>query len=124
MRQGCKFFLAALLLAVPSSAGDVKPSVSIRVSPQTFLIGSINRKHPMVVTCTVPRHEANRRVIAHLGDFTQSERQIDGLDSFVTFRFEFTQVPCDVAVAACELHAQGFPYVIATTPITIAGCEQ
>lgn len=77
----------------------------------------------VTVICTVPRHEANRRVQAVLANYTSSERQLEGENSPVTFRFEFRHVPCDTDGAACILTDNLGGQASATTPMDVKGCD-
>jgi hypothetical protein len=84
-------FILLFLTAAP------KP-VTIKVSRTVLYPGD-----SLVVTCSVPRHEDNRKIEGILVDYTSSEHQLNGADSAITHRFEFKKVPEDTDTAACRL---------------------
>lgn len=94
-----RFILPALLFFALLFNKPAQP-VSIKVDHTVMFAGG-----DLVVTCSVPRHEDNRKVEALLlPDYTSSEHQLDGSDrDFVTHRFLFKRVPAEVTSAACQL---------------------
>jgi hypothetical protein len=92
--------------------------VSIRVGPHILQAGQ-----GVTVICTVPRHPDNRRITATITGYTSSERQIDGDDAPVTFRFSFVHVPCDVDAAVCVLQDSLGGQATASSQLLITGCD-
>lgn len=109
-----KLTLLAFLLASAAPS----PRISIRVGPQVLQAGQ-----GVTVTCTVPRHVENRRITAMLANYTSSERQIEGENAPVTFRFTFNHIPCDVDAAVCVLQDNLGGQTAASAQLLITGCD-
>lgn len=89
--------MRTLLLALLFLSSALKP-ITIKVNRTVLYPGDT-----LVVTCSVPRHEDNRKVEGVLADYTSSEHQLDGEASAITHRFEFKKIPPDVEIAGCRL---------------------
>lgn len=92
--------------------------VSIAVLPSVLMPGDAIR-----VTCTVPKHPDNRRLLIALPGYSSSDRPIDGSDAAITHRMIFQHVPCDVELAACVVVDNLGKEYPATTQIRVAGCD-
>lgn len=76
------------------------------------------------ITCWVPRHEDNRKVIIAIPYHRSTERQIEGTKAPSMFRVLMQDVPCLPQVEAqCTLHRTLDTHV-AKTDIHMVGCDQ
>jgi hypothetical protein len=95
----------AVLPRVEIGMGYIEPigpapkvdKIAIVVKPSVLMPGGT-----LVLTCHVPRDPDNRTLVYGVTGFRENlQRQIDGADAPITWRFEMPHVPCDVGPAYC-----------------------
>lgn len=87
------FLLVALSLVLGAT-----PPVTVRVTPQVLMGGAT-----VFVTCRVAPHAGNRELRAGIGNYTETGRQLEGLDAPITHMFKFEHLPCDAEGAYCAV---------------------
>lgn len=106
-----RFALALVLLSAAH--------VSIRVKPQVIFHDT-----SFWLTCLVPPDSRNRVLDYGVVDFREhSQRQLDGLQSRITWQFLIEHVPCDVGPAYCQVGRSDGSWERAIADIQIAGCN-
>ncbi len=88
-----RFYLVALGLALGAT-----PPVTVRVTPSVLMGGA-----SVYITCRVAPHSGNRELRAGIGNYTETGRQLEGLNAPITHMFRFDHVPCDAEAAYCTL---------------------
>jgi hypothetical protein len=86
-------FAAALLSAIIASGDEM---VKIRLSA-----GVVQTGNTLQITCTVPRHESNRKLGVGIVDDSASERDLEGASAPVTHYFRFKPSICGENIAYC-----------------------
>lgn len=94
--------------------------VTIAVTPRVMQVGATIR-----ITCTVPRHADNRWLtIAVPGSGYSSTRQLDGEAEKITHVAYVQHMECGEQVAVCDVADNLDRHFVASTQLTVAGCEE
>lgn len=107
-------WLLALLFVLPTDA----PRVSIYLVNPVVMAGSLLR-----IVCKVPRHPENRLLIYGVPNYTQSERQLNGANSQISWQVDIPAIPCEAERAFCTVRTLGFEDATDAKTIQVAGCE-
>lgn len=77
------------------------------------------------LTCHVPRHPDNRKLIFGITDFRDnSERDLEGERSMVTWKTLMTHVPCEAGDAYCIVVKSDGSRERVVSNLVISGCEE
>lgn len=93
--------------------------VTVSLYPRIVQVGAAMR-----MTCRVPRQPDNRRLLYGVVNFRDSERQLEGENSQVTWEVFVDHVPCEIGKAYCTVVRSDGTYETSTLQPVVAGCEE
>lgn len=92
--------------------------IAVSVNPAVLMAGGT-----VILKCRVPADVDNRRIGFGLLDYSESERDVEGDRSPVTFMTTIQHVPCGVTTAYCAVAKVTGKVERATTRIEVGGCN-